>query len=57
MTETERMKAGLIYDCSCDEIMQKQTGYVQYMKEYNTLGLGDEKKNGGAFAVDVCPGR
>lgn len=44
MTETERMKAGLIYDCSCDEIMQKQTGYVQYMKEYNTLGLGDEKR-------------
>ena len=34
MTETERMKTGLIYDCSCDEIMQKQTGYVQYMKEY-----------------------
>lgn len=44
MTETERMKAGLIYDCSCDEIMQKQTGYVQYMKEYNTPGLGDEKR-------------
>lgn len=44
MTETERMNAGLIYDCSCDEIMQKQTGYVQYMKEYNTLGLGDEKR-------------
>lgn len=44
MTERERMDKGLIYDCSCDEIMNEQTKHVGYMKEYNTLGLGDEKR-------------
>lgn len=44
MTETERMEKGLVYDCSAEEIMSVQTGFVKYMKEYNTLGLGDEKR-------------
>lgn len=44
MTEFEKMEQGLIYDCSADEIMKVQTKYSQYMKEYNTLGLGDEKR-------------
>ena len=44
MTETEKMEKGLVYDCSAEEIMSVQTGFVIYMKEYNTLGLGDEKR-------------
>ena len=44
MTQRERMEKGLIYDCSCDDILKEQTKYVAYMKEYNTLGLGDEKR-------------
>lgn len=44
MTEKEKMLQGLIYDCGADEIMSEQTTYVGYMKEYNTLGLGDEKR-------------
>ena len=44
MTETERMNAGLLYDCSKEEIMGTQTQYVQHMQEYNTLGLGHEKR-------------
>lgn len=44
MTETQRMEQGLIYDCTAAEIMDVQTGCVKYMKEYNTLGLGDEKR-------------
>lgn len=44
MTETEKMEKGLIYDCSADEIMKVQTGFAKHMKEYNTLGLGDEKR-------------
>ena len=44
MTETERMNAGLIYDCTKDEIMGTQTQYVHHMQEYNTLGLGHEKR-------------
>lgn len=44
MTELERMKAGLLYHCSDEEIMKIQTGCSQYMKEYNTLGLGDEER-------------
>lgn len=44
MTEFERMEKGLIYDCTADEIMSVQTGFAQHMKEYNTLGLGDEKR-------------
>lgn len=38
------MEKGLVYDCSAEEIMSVQTGFVKYMKEYNTLGLGDEKR-------------
>lgn len=44
MTEFEKMEQGLIYDCSADEIMSVQTNCVKHMKEYNTLGLGDEKR-------------
>lgn len=44
MTETEKMEKGLVYDCTAEEIMNVQTGFVKYMKEYNTLGLGDEKR-------------
>ena len=38
------MEQGLIYDPTADEIMDEQTGLAKYMKEYNTLGLGDEKR-------------
>lgn len=44
MTERERMDKGLVYDCSSAEIMTEQTKHVGYMKEYNNLGLGDEKR-------------
>lgn len=44
MTERERMDKGLVYDCSSAEIMNEQTKHVGYMKEYNTLGLGNEKR-------------
>ena len=44
MTQKQRMEQGLIYDPTVDEIMDDQTGLAKYMKEYNTLGLGDEKR-------------
>ncbi len=44
MTEAEKMKKGLQYDSSVDEILKVQSACVQYMKEYNTLGLGDEER-------------
>lgn len=44
MTQKERMEKGLIYDCAADGIMDEQTACVKYMREYNTLGLGDEKR-------------
>lgn len=44
MTNYERMEKGLLYDCSDPEIMEVQTGFAQYYKEYNTLGLGDEER-------------
>lgn len=44
MTEFEKMENGFIYDSSVEEIMQVQTSCVKYMKEYNTLRLGDEKR-------------
>ena len=44
MTQKQRMEQGLIYDPMVDEIMNEQSGVSQYMKEYNTLGLGDEKR-------------
>lgn len=44
MTQKQRMEQGLIYDPTADEIMNEQTGEAQYLKEYNSLGLGDEKR-------------
>lgn len=44
MTEFEKMEKGLIYDSSAEEIMRVQTSCIKYMKEYNTLGLGVEKR-------------
>ena len=38
------MEQGLIYDPTADEIMNEQTGEAQYLKEYNSLGLGNEKR-------------
>lgn len=38
------MEKGLLYDSSVDEILKVQSGCVGYMKEYNTLGLGDEQR-------------
>lgn len=57
MTERERMDKGLVYDCSSEEIMTEQTKHVGYMKEYNTLGLGDEKRMEELFAYHACRGR
>jgi galactoside O-acetyltransferase len=44
MNEAEKMKQGMIYDPGDEEIMREQTGCAIYLKEYNTLGLGDEKR-------------
>ncbi len=44
MTEAKKMQQGLIYDCGADEIMSVQTECAKYLKEYNALGLGDEKR-------------
>lgn len=44
MNEKERMEKGLIYDCAAEEIMSVQTQSARYLREYNTLGLGDESK-------------
>lgn len=44
MTEFERMEKELIYDSANKDILEVQSHYVKYMKEYNTLGLGDEKR-------------
>ena len=44
MTQKQRMEQWLIYDPTADEIMNEQTGVAQYLKEYNSLGLGDEKR-------------
>ena len=44
MTETEKMEKGLLYDSGVEEILKVQSGCVGYMKEYNTLGLGDEQR-------------
>lgn len=40
----ERMEKGLIYDCSSEDIMSVQRQFAGHLKEYNTLGLGDEKR-------------
>jgi galactoside O-acetyltransferase len=44
MSESERMKKGLIYDPGDPEIMKVQTAALRYLKEYNSLTLGDEKR-------------
>ena len=44
MTQKQRMEQGLIYDPTADEIMNEQTGEAQYLKEYDSLGLGNEKR-------------
>lgn len=44
MTEAEKMENGLLYDSSVEEILRVQATCVQYMKEYNTLGLGDDER-------------
>lgn len=44
MTETEKKDSGLLYDGMDKDILKVQATCVQYMKEYNTLGLGDEKR-------------
>ena len=44
MTQRERMLAGRLYDPGDGAIMQEQTGYAHYLKEYNVLGQGDEAR-------------
>ncbi len=44
MTETEKKDNGLLYDGTDKDILKVQATCVQYMKEYNTLGLGDEER-------------
>lgn len=44
MTEMEKKDKGLLFDGMDNEILKVQSGCVGYMKEYNTLGLGDEQR-------------
>lgn len=44
MNNYERMEAGLIYDCEGEDILSVQRNFVSHLKEYNSLGLGDEKR-------------
>ncbi len=44
MTNYERMEAGLVYDCENEDVLSVQRGFANHLKEYNALGLGDEKK-------------
>lgn len=44
MTQRERMLAGKLYDPADGEIMREQTGCTAAMREFNTLGLGDEAR-------------
>ncbi len=44
MTQKQRMEAGLLYDPADGEIMREQTPCARDLKEYNTLGLGDEAR-------------
>lgn len=46
MNEAEKMKNGMIYDPGDEEIMREQTACASCLKEYNALGLGDEKRMG-----------
>ena len=44
MNNYERMEAGLIYDCEGEDILSVQRNFASHLKEYNSLGLGDEKR-------------
>lgn len=44
MTQKERMKNSMLYDPADAEIMQEQTSCAHYLKEYNSLGQGDEAR-------------
>ncbi|MGN0459253.1 MAG: sugar O-acetyltransferase [Eubacterium sp.] len=44
MNNYERMQAGLIYDCEGEDILSVQRNFASHLKEYNSLGLGDEKR-------------
>lgn len=44
MTEREKKDKGLLFDGMDKEILEVQATCVQYMKEYNTLGLGDDER-------------
>lgn len=44
MTETEKKDNGLLFNGMDKDILKVQATCVQYMKEYNTLGLGDEER-------------
>lgn len=44
MNNYERMQAGLIYDCEGEDILSVQRNFASHLKEYNSLGLGEEKR-------------
>lgn len=44
MTEAEKKDKGLLFDGMDKEILKVQASCIQYMKEYNTLGLGDDER-------------
>lgn len=44
MTESEKKDKGLLFDGMDEDILKVQASCVQYMKEYNTLGLGDNER-------------
>lgn len=44
MTEMEKMRAGMLYDPADAAVMRAQRSGAQYLREYNALGLGDEKR-------------
>lgn len=44
MNNYERMEAGLIYDCEGEDILSVQRNFASHLNEYNSLGLGDEKR-------------
>lgn len=44
MTEMEKKNKGLLFDGMNKDVLAVQTECVKYMKEYNTLGLGDEER-------------
>lgn len=44
MTEMEKKDKGLLFDGMDKDILSVQATCVQHMKEYNTLGLGDDER-------------